>query len=292
MFEPIRGGTRGGQGDFKWTDVSADKDRENYLGHSINAPTGRWQKNKDVHWYSRDLKDSEAERLEEIRKIKEAEAEALAVALYVGFLFEDSHQNPAPLLNPTPEPEPCPPFPPPFPHLFLQEMEINPPHAPKTPRTPNASSKKKKQERKKKKKNDEERKKNALGRRRGGFGRRVGRRVGVRARRKVGDGIGEVEVIGEREVTEVKEEKEVTEIVVTRTTTTSTTTNTAADDISYPQTVVQVQVQLDLKPRGEYNGIEQEQETVIAVVGHRLLDLVRGYLLGIHLLKRVRDILL
>ncbi|KAH7873812.1 kinase phosphorylation protein-domain-containing protein [Lentinula edodes] len=87
MFEPIRGGTRGGQGDFKWTDVSADKDRENYLGHSINAPTGRWQKNKDVHWYSRDLKDSEAERLEEIRKIKEAEADALAVALYVGFLF-------------------------------------------------------------------------------------------------------------------------------------------------------------------------------------------------------------
>ncbi|KAJ3866209.1 kinase phosphorylation protein-domain-containing protein [Lentinula novae-zelandiae] len=81
MFEPIRGGTRGGQGDFKWTDVSADKDRENYLGHSINAPTGRWQKNKDVHWYSRDLKDSEAERLEEIRKIKEAEADALAVAL-------------------------------------------------------------------------------------------------------------------------------------------------------------------------------------------------------------------
>lgn len=28
MFEPIRGGTRGGQGEFKWSDVSADKDRE------------------------------------------------------------------------------------------------------------------------------------------------------------------------------------------------------------------------------------------------------------------------
>ncbi|KAF9069204.1 kinase phosphorylation protein-domain-containing protein [Rhodocollybia butyracea] len=81
MYEPIRGGTRGGQAEFKWTDVSADKDRENYLGHSINAPTGRWQKNKDVHWYNRDLKDSEFERLEEIRKIKEAEADALAVAL-------------------------------------------------------------------------------------------------------------------------------------------------------------------------------------------------------------------
>lgn len=100
MFEPIRGGTRGGQAEFKWSDVSADKDREvrfilalfrslvhslsqNYLGHSINAPTGRWQKNKDVHWYNRDLKDSELQRQEEIRKIKEAEADALAVALYV-----------------------------------------------------------------------------------------------------------------------------------------------------------------------------------------------------------------
>ncbi|KAE9407781.1 hypothetical protein BT96DRAFT_809238 [Gymnopus androsaceus JB14] len=83
MFEPIRGGTRGGQAEFKWSDVSADKDRENYLGHSINAPTGRWQKNKDVHWYNRDLKDSELQRLEEIRKVKEAEADALAVALCV-----------------------------------------------------------------------------------------------------------------------------------------------------------------------------------------------------------------
>ncbi|KAJ7086039.1 kinase phosphorylation protein-domain-containing protein [Mycena belliarum] len=81
MFEPIRGGTRGGQAEFKWSDVSADKDRENYLGHSINAPTGRWQKNKDVHWYNRDLKQGDAERAEEIRKIKEAEADALAVAL-------------------------------------------------------------------------------------------------------------------------------------------------------------------------------------------------------------------
>ncbi|KAF5367108.1 hypothetical protein D9758_004035 [Tetrapyrgos nigripes] len=81
MFEPVRGGTRGGQAEFKWSDVSADKDRENYLGHSINAPTGRWQKNKDVHWYNRDQTDTDLERREEIRKIKEAEADALAVAL-------------------------------------------------------------------------------------------------------------------------------------------------------------------------------------------------------------------
>lgn len=28
MFEPVRGGTRGGQAEFKWSDVSQDKDRE------------------------------------------------------------------------------------------------------------------------------------------------------------------------------------------------------------------------------------------------------------------------
>ncbi|KAG9316799.1 kinase phosphorylation protein-domain-containing protein [Chiua virens] len=83
MFEPIRGGTRGGQAEFKWSDVSADKDREHYLGHSINAPTGRWQKNKDIHWYNRDQSITDAERIEEIRKIKEVEAEALSVALQV-----------------------------------------------------------------------------------------------------------------------------------------------------------------------------------------------------------------
>ncbi|THH31416.1 hypothetical protein EUX98_g2785 [Antrodiella citrinella] len=81
MFEPVRGGTRGGQAEFKWADVSADKDRENYLGHSINAPTGRWQKNKDVHWYSRDKDQTEEERLAEIKKIKDAEAEAMAAML-------------------------------------------------------------------------------------------------------------------------------------------------------------------------------------------------------------------
>lgn len=63
--------------------------QKNYLGHSINAPTGRWQKNKDIHWYNRDVDASAAERAEEIRKVKEAEADALAVALYVRswFLF-------------------------------------------------------------------------------------------------------------------------------------------------------------------------------------------------------------
>ncbi|CCA69157.1 hypothetical protein PIIN_03057 [Serendipita indica DSM 11827] len=84
MFEPTRGGTRGGAGEFKWSDVSADKDREHYLGHSVNAPTGRWQKNKDVHWYNRDKKQPEDERNAELLKIKEAEKEAMAAALGYG----------------------------------------------------------------------------------------------------------------------------------------------------------------------------------------------------------------
>ncbi|KAF8633235.1 hypothetical protein AX15_001464 [Amanita polypyramis BW_CC] len=81
MFEPVRGGTRGGQAEFKWSDVAADKDREHYLGHSINAPTGRWQKNKDVHWYNRERKQTDSQRREEIQKVKALEADALAVAL-------------------------------------------------------------------------------------------------------------------------------------------------------------------------------------------------------------------
>ena len=41
MYEPTRGGTRGGQAEFKWSDVSADKDREvrnkGLLSHSTRS---------------------------------------------------------------------------------------------------------------------------------------------------------------------------------------------------------------------------------------------------------------
>ncbi|KAM0787493.1 hypothetical protein ACM66B_003566 [Microbotryomycetes sp. NB124-2] len=86
MYNPVRGGTRGGQGDFKWSDVAGDKDRENYLGHSVMAPVGRWQANKDVTWYNKDAGgDEDSKRRDEIAKIKQAEEDALAIALYVDY---------------------------------------------------------------------------------------------------------------------------------------------------------------------------------------------------------------
>lgn len=52
----------------------------------MNAPVGRWQNGKDLTWYNKDGKEptegeKEEKRREEIRAIKEAEEDALAVAL-------------------------------------------------------------------------------------------------------------------------------------------------------------------------------------------------------------------
>mmetsp|Transcript_20090 Transcript_20090/g.65442 ORF Transcript_20090/g.65442 Transcript_20090/m.65442 type:complete len:229 (+) Transcript_20090:67-753(+) len=79
---PPRGGTRGGADQFSWDQVKTDKDRDHYLGHSIHASVGRYNKGRDILWYTRGKgQDAADQKAAELQAIKDHEDDLMREAL-------------------------------------------------------------------------------------------------------------------------------------------------------------------------------------------------------------------
>lgn len=58
-------------------EVKGDKFRENYLGASVHANIGRWQKGRDVFWYTRDKSTDQSSLDDEVAAVKAREEDMM-----------------------------------------------------------------------------------------------------------------------------------------------------------------------------------------------------------------------